>query len=264
VSEETPVGNPSDIWVVLCVLFAINEAISVNKTILACLICVFSSPLDLKAETLPDSSQAGANVKLDSLLKIQNETAKQITEIQNTTRDIYREQKNDPLRGKRFGIELNPLWLLYMNEGFQLTGGFSLFNIDRGAEIAFPVVYRTLESSDASAFYLGAHYRYFLGNTQNGFYLSALGEYNHSKYQSVDWDTEANRETHTISRLGIGFGIGTRIFSYRGLYWGSSLSVGRYLWKSKEYEDFSPDGIMSAMTNDLLFDIEFFKFGWAF
>lgn len=205
--------------------------------------------------------------KLDSLIKLQNETAKQIEEIDQTTKKIYKEQKNNPLENKSFGIELNPFWLFFLNEGFHLTGGFSFFNIDRDAEIAIPIVFRNDYDSDVNTFFIGGHYRYFLGNTQNGFYLSGLGEYNFTRYLALSYDTTSNEfDEHTRGnqRAGLGIGIGYRKFSYKGLYWGFSFSVGRYMWKQNDFEGISTEGFISEVTNDLLLDIELLKFGYAF
>ena len=91
---------------------------------------------------------------------------------------IYGEIINEPLKNKKYGIEFNLFRLLLIDEGIGLTGGFSLFNIDRKVEIAFPVyVAKPKEKEDLREFTIDCHYRYFLGRTQNGFYLSGFARY---------------------------------------------------------------------------------------
>lgn len=205
--------------------------------------------------------------KIDSLLKVQSETNQQIKEINTKTNKLYEEQKNNPLENKTFGVEINPLWLLYLSEGLQLTGGVSLFSVHRAAEIAIPLVYRRNNDEDLTRFYISPQYRYFLGNTQNGFYLSGVGEYSYLEYGKLDFaDSTLNGKDQTgnVNRLGLGVGVGYRKFSYKGLYWGCGITIGRYLWKDKEFKGISPEGLFAAVTDDFLFDVEFFKFGWAF
>jgi hypothetical protein len=106
-------------------------------------------------------------------------------------------------------LEINPLWLLYLNEGVQITGGVSLFNISRKAEIAFPIVYRDASNANLTSFYLGTHYRHFLGNTQNGFYLAGVGEFNISEFDEYFYSSNFSDppRSRAISRLGLGCGI---------------------------------------------------------
>jgi hypothetical protein len=64
------------------------------------------------------------------------------------------------------------------------------------------------------------------------------------------------------SKLGIGVGLGYRIFSYRGLYWGTSISFGRYLIGKNN--KFSGGFLTYDDDNQYILDIELLKFGWAF
>jgi len=199
-------------------------------------------------------AEDNVNNKLDTLIKYQQ--------------TMYKEQKNNPLENKTFGIEINPFRLLFLSERFTLTGGVSLFGVTRSAEIAFPIYY---DRPNNEKFYrelnLDCHFRYFFGNTQNGFYDSAFTRYAHlSGYP--DWistflDTSSNLGSRESSnRIGVGFGLGYRKFSYKGIYWGTGITVGRYL--VGEYKNFYGDIFGLLDLNDYIVDFEFFKFGWAF
>lgn len=196
-----------------------------------------------------------------------------IDKIYDTQQVMYKEQKNNPLENKKYGIELNIFRVLTVDDDFSLSGGFSLFDVDRNAEIAFPIYYKDPDNEfDTKIFTLDCHYRHFLGNTQNGFYLSAFTRFaNFDGYKDVydyddkDDDDYEDYKSHSFSDIGIGVGIGYRRFSYRGLYWGQSISFGRYLFSNDNDEfqdswDLSPfDGYHKQIWN-----IEFLKFGWAF
>jgi hypothetical protein len=61
---------------------------------------------------------------------------------------------------------------------------------------------------------------------------------------------------------GAGVGIGYRKFSYRGLYWGASLSLGRYFIGKNDR--FYGSWLSYDDDNEIIIDVEFLKFGWAF
>ena len=65
------------------------------------------------------------------------------------------------------------------------------------------------------------------------------------------------------NRLGVGFGMGFRKFSNRGLYWGCILSLGRYLTNMKTTNSSANLLELTGLQN-YIFDIEFFKVGYAF
>ena len=137
-----------------------------NTVVLAALALIPLLPFAAKAEDAPKVSDSE---KIDSILVMQKQVVRTI--------------KNDPLTGKNFGVELNIARLLLAKEVMSVSGGFSLFNVDRDAEIAFPFYYGKSEANDFEAGFgdidfteitQDIHYRYFLGNTQNGFYLSGF------------------------------------------------------------------------------------------
>jgi hypothetical protein len=189
-----------------------------------------------------------------------------IDSIYNLQKKMYTESKNTPLSDKKYGIELNPFRFLYLDKAFTLSGTFSLFNLDRKAEIAFPFYFQNpKESNELSEFTIDCHYRYFLGNSQNGFYLSGFVRYAYLEGvtgENVLFDNRIYGVKGTENKIGIGFGIGFRKFSYRGLYWGASLSFGRYFIGRNDR--FAGEFLLIDDDNEIIVDIELLKFGWAF
>ena len=184
-------------------------------------------------------------------------------------KQMYQEQRNDPLADKKFGIETNLLRLLFIDEAVTFSGGFSLFDVTRNAEIAFPVYYSNPDDG-VTFFNTDCHYRHFLGNTQNGFYLSGFARYtNLTGYEKIEgndnydddfWsDDKEKGDKISNSKLGVGVGIGYRKFSKSGLYWGCSLNLGRYILGENEifYDD-------SLVDQKFIVNVEFLKFGFAF
>ena len=149
----------------------------------------------------------------------------------------------DPLKGKKIGIEINPLYTMFLDEGFSLSGSFSNFTLSDKAEIAFPFNYTSYKSNNSikSYFYIDAHYRLFLGKHRNGKYIMTglriySGEDNQGSY----------------NKAGISFGFGERFFSTKKWYWGSSIYLGKYYWGDADRGGSS------------FFDAEFLKFGFIF
>jgi hypothetical protein len=194
------------------------------------------------------------SVKLDSILTLQKK--------------MYSESRNMPLADKNFGIELNIFRVLLIDRAVSLSGGFSLFGVNRHAEIAFPIYYSNPEDpKDLKELTIDCHYRYFLGNTQNGLYLSGFVRYAHLDGYLGDNDLFHSDVTNadikiSENKMGAGVGIGYRKFSYKGLYWGTSLNFGRYfIGKNDQFY-----GIFLPIDDDnkIIIDVEFLKFGWAF
>jgi hypothetical protein len=200
------------------------------------------------------------NAKIDSIFALQQR--------------MYSESKNEPLKDKKYGVELNLFRLIAMTSTLSISGTVSLFNINRKAEIAIPFFYQQGDDqkalADLSEFTLDCHYRYFLGNTQNGFYLSAFTRY--ANLRGIPWDasyslslgTPNPGQRETENKLGFGIGLGYRYFSYKSLYWGSSVSIGRYVLGKNDR--FSSSSGFTFIDDDgqFIFDMELLKFGWAF
>jgi len=166
--------------------------------------------------------------------------------IKERTDLILEEVYIDPLAGKRFGIELSPLYSMFFDDA--LSGSFSNFSLSDVAEITFPFSYRTyIETNDIGEkneriySYLDAQYRFFLGKHRIGRWIGTGLRF------CSDEDNEGS-----YNKGGISFGFGTRIFSERGWYWGSSLYLGKYYFGKK---DRGPSAFVQ---------FELLKFGFAF
>lgn len=183
-------------------------------------------------------------------------------------KEIYQTIKNEPLGDKKYGIEINIFRLLgYRNDHYSFSGGFSLFDIDRNAEIAFPIFYSNTVNDEEyiRQFTLDCHYRYFLGNTQKGFYISGFIRYANIRGYLGSWLDcwyyEVN-EIDTENKIGIGIGIGFRTFSHKGFYWGTSLNLGGYY--IGENCKFRGHGLWYDNDEEVIIIFEILKFGWAF
>jgi len=215
------------------------------KTKILILVLGLVSPLLEAQENISQSE------KIDSIYVLQKKT--------------YNEVKNQPLNNKKFGIEINPFRFLFIDKMATFSGSFSLFNVNRNIELVFPVYYQKSNNNyRITEFDLDCHARYFFGKSQNGFYLSAFLRYtllDGTYWQDVYDNLYTIYKYSTSHRVGAGFGIGYRLFTYKGIYWGTSLSIGRYFTgENKEYED----GFLSNTTEDIILDFEFLKFGWSF
>jgi hypothetical protein len=156
-----------------------------------------------------------------------------------------------------------------------VSGTFSLFNVSRSAELAFPIFYQqgTKKNTDSfnSTSYnipltllnLDATYRQFLGQHQDGFYFSAGVRYTYIKgIEGADFiifSINSGGPEITTSKVGAYFGIGYRYFTKSGFYWGTSVIYGRY------FSDDTRD-IQEVLFDDskTIIDFEILKFGFAF
>jgi len=193
-----------------------------------------------------DQGDASINERLDTIIANQ--------------RIMMERVAADPLAGHRFGVEINPARLLVYPELHSITGTVSVFPAPLHAEIAFPLFYGRSESGSArlTAVLADAHYRYFLGAVRNGFYISTFARYAHLAGTLAAPGGAGGHGKE--DKLGVGFGIGYRIFSKPGPYWGASLSLGRYVVGRGDV--FAADDFGDDM--DLIADVEMLKVGWAF
>lgn len=211
------------------------------------------------------------NAKLDSLLYYQNK----VLEMQKR---IFSEvvQYKEPLAGKKYGIEFNPAFLLgSLSQSYLvLSGGFSMFDINRSAEIAFPFYFQSGKAGDQSnnskliQYNQDVLYRKFLGQHQDGFFIEGGVRYTHINedysnfhysWSPAGYYYSVSQATRSSNKVGGMFGIGYRYFSYSGLYWGTSLKFGAYL--SSDEESF--DGVW-LYPGKTIIDVELLKFGVAF
>ena len=231
------------------------------KVIFLFSLIVFAAPVIVAAQ---DST---ANAKLDTVIQYQKKMSQQQGEIYNET-----VRYKEPLANKSFGIELNPAYLLVSasRSYFVLSGGFSFFDIDRHAEIACPIFYQSgtpNKSYELTLWNQDIIYRRFLGEHQDGFYISGgmrftyiSGEHATNGIDLLGTNLFAtNYEMITTRKLGGMFGIGYRYFSSSGFYWGTSIVYGAY-FSADEREI---KGVTLDDTKTIL-DFEILKFGFAF
>ena len=171
----------------------------------------------------------------------------------------------DPLEGKKYGIEFNPVYFLLSttnDEGFTITGSVSLFSVSESAEIAFPIFYSEGEN-DLRIFHLDSHYRNFTGKHRNGFYLSSGIRFTQLRGREGNgffgWNYDVSNEITSVTKVGLIFGIGYRIFGINGWYWGTSLFGGRYFTDT----EYSIVGAGNVDSNAII-DIELLKIGKTF
>ena len=114
-----------------------------------------------------------------------------------------------------------------------------------------------------SHYSLDCHYRYFLGEQRNGFYVSSglrfahIEGYDELTMHPVTLGVE--KEIVSDNRIGLAFGIGYRIFGRKGWYWGASLFGGRYFAAEEIY-------IYQRNSSDdkAFLELELFKIGRMF
>lgn len=186
---------------------------------------------------------------------------------------------NQPLGDRQYGVEFNFFRLLTLGQSQEsLSGTFSLFNTDNNTEIAFPFMYSRgahddtfdrytstpigdISKKDLSSITLDAHYRKYLGHRLDGFYISGFGRLAHlNGVKEENLQFSEGSET----KFGIGVGIGYRIISDDGFYWGASLSLGRYLTGNSAVFHDSENVSADMDDNEVIFDVELLKFGYAF
>lgn len=186
---------------------------------------------------------------------------------------------DQPLGDRTQGIEFNFFRLLLVGEGeTALSGTYSRFNTKNNTELAFPVMLSRGEHStrlsqveSLTTFTADAHYRKYLGERLNGFYLSGFARMAYlsgvvddgqDSYFMSSRDIPTNKDSEL--KLGVGFGFGYRIISTNGIYWGTSLSVGRYL-VGKSDNFLESDGLSADIDDsEIIVDVELLKFGYAF
>lgn len=225
-------------------------------------VAVILTALYLVLSDLLLAQQNNDSEKLDTLLVNQEQM------LANQQKILKEVTYIDPLANKSYGVEFNPAYLLLSSasDDIVLSGGFSLFSVNRNAEIAFPVYYRvsTDRQDDISVLTLDAQFRRFLGDHQNGFFLSGGLRYARlSGKEDLDGipfiDLGGTGTDVTANKIGAMFGIGYRYFSKSGFYWGASLNVGRYFTDTDI-------NIQNIHLDDgkALFDVELLKIGYAF
>lgn len=99
-----------------------------------------------------------------------------------------------------------------------------------------------------------AQYRQFLGKYRKGFYI--MGGLRYSYLHGYDYNSH---KVQTDNKFGMTFGIGYRIFSKMGWYWGTSLFAGRYF----KAQDLYLEGAYDSESK-MIWDFELLKIGRTF
>ncbi len=202
-------------------------------------------------------SQDSLMMIIDSLKINQQLLINQQKMLENQQKILNEVKYIDPLIGKKYGLEINPIGLLFSStrggEGFALRAGIAIFPDSLKGEINFPIYYRNFESSSEidKVFQIDSQYRGFIGKHRKGFYfssglryLSREREYKETYFGNTSWisDSEYNKD-----HFGLTFGIGFRLYGKAGWYWGTSIYGGRYF-----------------TTDEPIFELELLKFGIYF
>ena len=176
------------------------------------------------------------SVSTDSLGVLINDSKHQILD-----EVIY----EDPLRNKTIGIMFNPIAPIIYDQGLRIYGGFSYF--PKGKQNELYLGYQYINDDDSKNYRLDIDILnrfYFSRKYRKGFHLLYGTRFSHRK-------TKYSDEVYD-EMLGLSFGVGYRIFSKNGLYWGTSLYVGRHLLSGDSDE------------NDPYLFMELLKIGYLF
>jgi hypothetical protein len=171
-------------------------------------------------------------------------------------------QFKDPLENKNYGIEINPIWLLASIPGLHLIidGGFSLFNVDRKAEITFQIGYSSSKGSPSILSHLDLIYRHFEGKYQGGFYISGGIRYMYIHAKRLEERRpDLLLKYYTNRNVGVMIGFGFRHFSHSGFYYGFGFELGTYFLN----HDSMLEGAGFADIG-MIVDIDILKIGFAF
>jgi len=171
-----------------------------------------------------------------------------------------------------FGLEINPGLLLYARgqKATVVSAGFSYFPQNRKSEITIPIVYEYSKDSDwffenGKSVNLELHYRKFLMGKVGGIYSDIGIKYNYAYSEpSDDYENIEPDEPKSMRRLGLGFGMGYRIFSDDRFYLGIGVFLGSY-FLGRDIDNST--GISSSLfTSDerSFFTIQLLKIGYAF
>ncbi|MEE9444031.1 MAG: hypothetical protein V3V19_00060 [Cocleimonas sp.] len=188
-----------------------------------------------------------------------------------------------PLKGGKYGIELNIPRILFSNpEMLGMSGTFSYFNHKNNSEIAIPwliakygaredetvntksgsLVEKSMPLMERS---FDIHYRKFISDELEGFYLSAFTRFAHFDGSIHTGSDSAQTKTKSFKKLrtGFGVGIGYRVFPKKGnLYWGAGIIIGRYI--DNKYHTLINNNDPFTEGTPVIIDAELFKFGYAF
>jgi len=186
-----------------------------------------------------------------------------------------------PLKGGKYGIEFNiPRILFSQPEMIGMSGTFSYFNHKNKSDIAMPwliakygaredktvntkngsIVEKSMPLMERS---FDLHYRKFISDELDGFYLSLFTRFAH--YDGSIYTDSSKTKTKSFSKLrtGVGVGIGYRVFpGKRRMYWGAGMIIGRYI--DNQYYTLVNNNDPFSEGTPIIIDAELFKVGYAF
>ncbi|MCK9484093.1 MAG: hypothetical protein M0R34_06995 [Candidatus Marinimicrobia bacterium] len=173
----------------------------------------------------------------------------------------------------KFGVELNPGLILYASDqkATVISTGISIFPKNRKTELTIPIIYEYSKDDDwFNGNYFGKsiniefHYRYYLIGKLGGIYNGVGLKYNYAYLEpEIDEEEYEFAKKEIVSRLGLGFGIGYRIFSNERIYWGIGIFIGRYFLGRDISDKISLDSMFSRDENAFV-TIQLLKVGYAF
>ncbi len=172
-----------------------------------------------------------------------------------------------PLEGREYGVEFNfPRLLTYSDDWKSVSGTFSYFDYEDKVEWAMPWMIASEGSEDSysgklKTINLDLHYRKYLADELNGFYISGF-----ARLTRLDGKLQEGHGLYQKTlKLGVGAGLGFRILpKNKRFYWGAGLIVGRYLGNQNDIYDQSGVDWLSFDDMPVIVDVEFLKFGYAF
>ena len=186
--------------------------------------------------------------------------------------NLFIVRKDNPLKGKKFGVELDIPFLIYSlfaTESFVYNAGFSYFDTKNKNEYALPFIYYGY--LEDKVFRINGHFRKYVGNTLKGFYIGGFAAISFvqfkGEYYAVNYGNARNPSNDiriysippsTDTKFGIGVEIGGKIISYKGWYWGWNLGIGKYIISNDIVKGFL------MFDNNLILDSELLKLGYAF
>jgi len=168
------------------------------------------------------------------------------------------------------GLELNPGLILYARgqKATVVSTGFSYFLKNRKSEITIPIVYEYSKNGDwfhynyGKSVNLELHYRKFLMGKIGGIYSDIGIKYNYA--YSEPSDDHENSESKLMRRLGLGCGMGYRIFSDDRFYLGIGVFLGSYLLGEDIDNSTGLSSFLFTSDERSFFTIQLLKIGYAF
>ncbi len=173
--------------------------------------------------------------------------------------------EEDVVAHKQHAITFNlPLFIATAGrEERYLSAGYHWFPPRTQFEIVLPIWQSQRREDDFSAFLLDLQARYYFNDKRHGYYV--LGGLRHvwmegrEEWSNIWWIDEPIDlpPLEKKTRLGVYSGIGWRAKSDH-IYWGYNIVLGRYFGANPDLEG------DNMLGEEVLFDVEFFKFGWLF